>query len=86
MVANGCESEPISAKDALLLRELPHLVLDGVELAARAVGAGDAVVAFEAPNTAARESLESALSERRAERCDDAVPADHRPRHLEIAG
>ena len=45
-------------------------MLDGVELAARAVGAGDAVVAFEAPNTAARESLESALSERRAERSD----------------
>jgi NADH:ubiquinone oxidoreductase subunit F (NADH-binding) len=70
VVANGCESEPISVKDALLLRELPHLVLDGVELAARAVGAGDAVVAFETPNTAARESLESALSERRAERID----------------
>ena len=26
VVANGCESEPISAKDALLLHELPHLV------------------------------------------------------------
>ena len=70
VVANGCESEPISAKDALLLHELPHLVLDGAELAARAVGAGEAIVAFETPNLAARASLESALSERRAERID----------------
>jgi NADH:ubiquinone oxidoreductase subunit F (NADH-binding) len=70
VVANGCESEPISAKDALLLHELPHLVLDGVELAARAVGAAEAIVAFETPNTAARMSLENALSERRAERID----------------
>jgi len=70
VVANGCESEPLSAKDALLLRDLPHLVLDGAELAARAVGATGVVVAFEAPNTDARTSLERALSERRAERID----------------
>jgi NADH:ubiquinone oxidoreductase subunit F (NADH-binding) len=70
VVANGCESEPISAKDALLLHELPHLVLDGVELAARAVGAAEAIIAFEEPNSAARESLEIALSERRTEHVD----------------
>jgi NADH:ubiquinone oxidoreductase subunit F (NADH-binding) len=70
VVANGCESEPISAKDALLLRELPHLVLDGAELAARAVGAPEAIVAFETPNRACRASLERALSERRAARLD----------------
>jgi NADH:ubiquinone oxidoreductase subunit F (NADH-binding) len=70
VVANGCESEPISAKDALLLRELPHLVLDGAEIAARAVGADEAIVAFETPNSSARASLESALSERRAARLD----------------
>jgi NADH:ubiquinone oxidoreductase subunit F (NADH-binding) len=70
VVANGCESEPVSAKDALLLRELPHLVLDGAELAARAVGADEAIVAFETPNTAARTSLERALVERRTARTD----------------
>jgi NADH:ubiquinone oxidoreductase subunit F (NADH-binding) len=70
VVANGCESEPISAKDALLLSELPHLVLDGAALAARAVGADEVIVAFEESNSAARHSLEHALAERRAARSD----------------
>ncbi len=70
VVANGCESEPLSSKDALLLRELPHLVLDGAELAARAVGADQAIIAIEAPNAAAAASLLEALSERRAAHID----------------
>jgi NADH:ubiquinone oxidoreductase subunit F (NADH-binding) len=39
IVANGAESEPASRKDALLLRVAPNLVLDGLQLAAEAVGA-----------------------------------------------
>jgi NADH:ubiquinone oxidoreductase subunit F (NADH-binding) len=39
LIANGGESEPASAKDALLLSRAPHLVLDGIALAAQAVGA-----------------------------------------------
>ncbi len=44
VVVNGSETEPASAKDRLLLARLPHLVLDGAVLAARAVGAREAVI------------------------------------------
>jgi NADH:ubiquinone oxidoreductase subunit F (NADH-binding) len=42
IVANGAESEPASRKDALLLQVVPNLVLDGLQLAAEAVGASEA--------------------------------------------
>ncbi|HTU03964.1 MAG TPA: hypothetical protein VMG13_00285, partial [Trebonia sp.] len=44
VVANGAESEPASDKDATLLWLAPHLVLDGLQLAAEAVGADQAIV------------------------------------------
>jgi NADH:ubiquinone oxidoreductase subunit F (NADH-binding) len=44
VIANGAESEPASDKDATLLWLAPHLVLDGLQLAAEAIGADTAIL------------------------------------------
>ena len=62
VVANGTEGEPASSKDKVLLARSPHLVLDGVAAAARAVGAAEAIVVC---NPAVREIADQALAERR---------------------
>jgi len=61
VIANGAESEPASRKDRTLLAEAPHLVLDGLQLAAEAVGAKQAYLYARAEST-----LATALDERRA--------------------
>src|SRR5690242_14707967 len=65
VLANGSEGEPASKKDRALLRELPHLVLDGAAVAARAVGARDAIVVVSAEDERSIRSLHHALRDRR---------------------
>lgn len=63
VVANGSEGEPASGKDVELMVRSPHLVLDGLQTAAHAVGARRAI-AYVKPGPALT-SLRRALDERR---------------------
>ncbi len=64
LVANGTEGEPPSKKDRVLLRDVPHLVLEGAALAARAVGASEAVLAVSEADDRGAHSLALALEQR----------------------
>jgi len=69
VAANGAESEPLSAKDATLLRQRPHLVLDGLALAAEALGARRAVLWLHGDDAGTLYAMQAALAQRRAARC-----------------
>ncbi len=62
VVANGAEGEPASAKDRILVRQLPHLVLDGAVLAATSLGASQVLV--HVPGSAAT-GMRRAIEERK---------------------
>lgn len=61
VVANGEEGEPLSQKDAWLLTHRPHLVLDGLLIAAAAVGASRTIVYLSHPETI--EPVRAAIAE-----------------------
>ncbi|HEY2315373.1 MAG TPA: NADH-ubiquinone oxidoreductase-F iron-sulfur binding region domain-containing protein [Streptosporangiaceae bacterium] len=73
VVANGMESEPASEKDQALLARAPHLVLDGISLAAQAVGAHEAHLCLPMTREWLIDSVLAAVGER--QRADvDPVP------------
>jgi len=65
VLANGAEGEPLSAKDRILMATRPHLVLDGIELAAAAVGAHRIVVYVGSEHQDAKRAMSRAVAERR---------------------
>lgn len=68
-IANAMEGEPASVKDELLLRRSPHLILDGLALAATSIGATKAFVAVH-QGSGAIPIVQRALAERGAARLD----------------
>jgi NADH:ubiquinone oxidoreductase subunit F (NADH-binding) len=65
VVVNAAEGEPASRKDRTLMQSLPHLVLDGGQLAAWAVGAEEVIVCVCSSARASTESAAAAIAERR---------------------
>jgi NADH:ubiquinone oxidoreductase subunit F (NADH-binding) len=78
VLGNGCEGEPGSSKDEVLLTRSPHLVLDGLHAAARAIGARDLYLALHRGSTAVP-AVRAALAERRERRTIELVevPANY---------
>ena len=66
VLANGSEGEPASGKDRSLLTVAPHLVIDGIQLAARAVGATKAFL-YIPRDDVVRQAVAKALAQRRKE-------------------
>jgi NADH:ubiquinone oxidoreductase subunit F (NADH-binding) len=81
VAGNGAEGEPASSKDRSLLWISPHLVLDGLQLAAEAAGSGTAVL-YVRRNQRLHARLAQAIAERAAAGIDavrvDLVPAPDR--------
>jgi NADH:ubiquinone oxidoreductase subunit F (NADH-binding) len=67
VIGNGAEGEPLSHKDAVLLTQAPHLVLDGLNVAAAAVSA-DTVFIYGPARVMS--TVQHALDERAAAKVD----------------
>ena len=81
VIGNGAEGEPASSKDKSLLWYSPHLVLDGLQLTAEAVGSAT-VGLYIHRNPRLYERLQAAIAERAAAGLDAArvelIEAPHR--------
>ena len=81
VVANGMESEPASEKDQALLGRAPHLVLDGIALAADAVGAREAHLCLPRTRAWLIDCVLAALDERRQAGIDPVPVSVHELPH-----
>src|SRR5215469_11206513 len=70
VVANGSEGEPASAKDRFLLTWTPHLVMDGITVAAHAVGATEAYLVLHHSATRLGGALQAAAEARNVAEID----------------
>lgn len=84
LVANGEEGEPASVKDRWLLRNRPHLVLDGVRLAAQTIGARHAHVYVS--DGAAEHAVRAALGELTSDALDGVTVSVRTVRPGYVAG
>jgi NADH:ubiquinone oxidoreductase subunit F (NADH-binding) len=64
VVVNAAEGEPASAKDSALLSAVPHLVLDGAQLVAEALGAAQVYLIVPGERPAVVDALRRAIFER----------------------
>jgi NADH:ubiquinone oxidoreductase subunit F (NADH-binding) len=85
VVGNAAEGEPASHKDEALLFLAPHLILDGLQLAAEAVGAGRAVL-YVRGDLRERTRLDDYLPERDAYGLDQLPVEIVRAPHRFLAG
>jgi NADH:ubiquinone oxidoreductase subunit F (NADH-binding) len=74
VLVNAAEGEPLSAKDRVLLRSAPHLVLDGALAAAEAIDASTVVVAVPQDATRVIDALSLAVAERGVQRLVEIAP------------
>ena len=67
IICNADEGEPGTFKDRVLLTERPHLLIEGMTIAARAVGAEEGILYLRGEYVYLRDLLEEVLAERRAQ-------------------
>jgi NADH:ubiquinone oxidoreductase subunit F (NADH-binding) len=77
VIANGTEGEPASNKDKTLMAGSPHLVLDGLSIAAETIEASEAIICVDQAAAGALTAVTAALGERQQ------VGADQIPIRLE---
>ncbi len=65
IICNADEGEPGTFKDRVLLTERPHLLIEGMTIAARAVGASEGILYLRGEYVYLRELIEEVLQDRR---------------------